>query len=36
MEALTACSASLRGQAVRAGQQISKVKVSNYHFGAWP
>ncbi len=34
MMALTAGGARLRRQAVRAGQQVSKVKVSNQHFGA--
>ena len=36
MKALSACGASTRRQAVRAGQQVSKVKVSNHHFGENP
>lgn len=32
MEASNACGASTRMQAVMAGQQISKVKVSHHHF----
>jgi hypothetical protein len=32
-EALTACGAPLRKQAVRAGLQVSKVKMPNQHFG---
>jgi len=36
LKALSACGASTRRQAVRAGQQVSKVKVSNHHFGENP